>query len=74
MTSIGDQGEGCSFAFAADDEFLTTAEAAELTKMSQAWYERKRWERDGPPYIKRGRTVRYLRSELLAWWLAGKKK
>lgn len=51
-----------------DDEFLTTQEAAKLTKMSVAWYEKKRWEGQGPPYRKRGRAVRYLKSELLAWW------
>lgn len=50
---------------------LTTAEAAQLTGMSVAWYERKRWERAGPPYLKRGRTVRYVKTDLLAWWMEG---
>lgn len=51
-----------------DDEMLTTAEAARLTKMSRAWFERKRWEGEGPPYYRAGRAVRYIRSELLTWW------
>lgn len=52
----------------ADEEMLTTAEAARLTKMSCAWFERKRWEGEGPPYYRAGRAVRYMRSELLEWW------
>jgi len=52
-----------------DDELLTTAEAARITKMSIAWYERERWLGSGPPYHRRGRSVRYLKSELLAWWV-----
>lgn len=50
------------------DEFLTTREAAALTKMSTAYYEKIRWMQVGPPYLKRGKTVRYLKSELMAWW------
>jgi predicted DNA-binding transcriptional regulator AlpA len=56
-----------------DDEILTTSEAAELTKMSAAWFERKRWEgHGGPPYHRRGRSVRYFKSELLSWWAESK--
>lgn len=51
-----------------DDELLTTREAAALTKVSAAWYEKARWQRHGPPFRKHGRIVRYLKSELLAWW------
>lgn len=54
----------------ADVEMLTTKEAALLTKMSMAWYERKRWEGLGPPYYRKGRSVRYVKHELLSWWLA----
>lgn len=55
-----------------DEVLLTTREAAELTKASVAWYEKKRWEGAGPPYRKRGRLVRYVKSELMAWWLANR--
>lgn len=51
-----------------EDELLTTAEVAALTKMSKAWYEKQRWLKVGPPFHKRGRAVRYLKSELVAWW------
>lgn len=50
------------------DELLTTREAALLTNMSEGWYERKRWEKKGPPFRRRGRTIRYVKRELLAWW------
>lgn len=52
----------------ANEELLTTEEAAHLTKMSRAWFERMRWEGQGPPYYRAGRAVRYMRSELLGWW------
>lgn len=51
-----------------DEELLTTEEAARLTKMSPAWFERMRWEGQGPPFYRAGRAVRYMRSELLGWW------
>lgn len=51
------------------DGFLSTLEAAALTKMSVSWYESQRSNRTGPPFYKRGRRVRYLKSELVAWWL-----
>jgi len=57
-----------------DAELLTTAEAATLTKMSIAWFERQRWLREGPPYVRRGRSVRYVKSELLAWWAEGRER
>lgn len=51
-----------------DDEMLTTKEAAALTRLSCAWFERKRWEGAGPPYYRTGRSIRYMKRELLAWW------
>lgn len=52
-----------------NEEILTTYEAARLTKLSMAWFERKRWMGEGPPFRRRGRNVRYLKSELLTWWI-----
>jgi len=51
------------------EEILTSAEAAKLTKMSVVWFTKMRWKGQGPPYRKRGRSVRYLKTELLAWWI-----
>ncbi len=51
-----------------DEEMLTTQEAAALTRMSCAWFERKRWEGQGPPFYRAGRAVRYMKGELLEWW------
>jgi len=53
-----------------DEEILTTREAAALTKMSTSWYENARWRNEGPPFRRRGRAIRYVKSELLAWWIA----
>lgn len=53
-----------------DDELLSTRQAAELLGLSVAWFEKKRWERKGPPYIRRGRVVRYVKRQLLEWWAA----
>lgn len=52
------------------EEILTTREAAALTKMSMSWYENARWRNEGPPFRRRGRAIRYVKSELLAWWIA----
>lgn len=54
-----------------DDEFLTTKEAAALMRMSPAWFEKCRWQGIGPPYLKCGRSVRYVRRQLLEWWSLG---
>ena len=50
------------------EEVLTTRDAAALTKMSKSWFEKQRFVGIGPPYRKRGRSVRYIKSELLAWF------
>jgi len=50
------------------DDLLTTGEAAELTKLSRSWFEKKRCEGGGPPFLKRGNSVRYLRGQLMDWW------
>jgi hypothetical protein len=53
-----------------DDELLTTEEAAKLTKVSVSWYQNKRYEGvGGPLFIRRGRIVRYVKKDLLAWWV-----
>lgn len=57
-----------------DDELLTTEEAAALTRMSVAWFKAMRStdpHREGPPYLRRGRTIRYVRRELMEWWGQG---
>lgn len=54
-----------------DEELLTTVEAAAITKMSVSWFEKQRYFDQGPPYLRRGRTIRYLRSELMTWWRDG---
>lgn len=54
-----------------NEEILTTAEAAKLTKMSMSWFEKKRFDgRGGPPFRRRGRSIRYLKSELMTWFSA----
>lgn len=50
--------------------FLTTKEAAELTKLSVAWFNRARWNGSGPKYVKIGNAVRYDESVLLEWLAA----
>jgi predicted DNA-binding transcriptional regulator AlpA len=44
------------------DEILDLAEAADFLRMSSSWI-----ERSDVPRVKLGRSVRYLRSELLAY-------
>jgi hypothetical protein len=52
----------------AQDELLTTAEAAQLLTRSTRTLERDRLDGDGPPFIKLGHSVRYRRQDLL-WFI-----
>ena len=47
--------------------YLTTKEAARLTGLSTAWFERARWSGEGPPFVKLGSAVRYPISDLHAF-------
>lgn len=38
-----------------------------ITGLSAAYFERARWEGDGPKYFKLGRLVRYKKKDVLAW-------
>jgi excisionase family DNA binding protein len=49
------------------DEYLTEAEVAELLKVSVGTLRRWRREGTGPPSLRLGRGVRYLRSEVNRW-------
>jgi len=49
------------------DRYLSTTEAAQITGLSAAWFERSRWAGNGPPFVKLGRAVRYPSDELHAW-------
>ena len=49
------------------DEYLTEAEVAELLKVSAGTLRRWRREGIGPPSLRLGRGVRYLRREVDRW-------
>jgi predicted DNA-binding transcriptional regulator AlpA len=51
----------------ASEELLTDRQVAKILNCSRAWCQRKRWEGGGPDYLKLGRSVRYRKSDLLAW-------
>jgi predicted DNA-binding transcriptional regulator AlpA len=53
--------------------WLTTGEAAEHTKLSESLLEKARCNGSGPPYSKKGKSVRYLKSDVDAWMAAGKR-
>lgn len=55
-------------------EYLTTLEAATMTGLSPAWFERGRWDGTGPPYIKVGKAVRYPLQDLHSWMRARLRK
>jgi predicted DNA-binding transcriptional regulator AlpA len=49
-------------------EFLLTRKQATLLgNLSRSYLEERMAAGDGPPYIKRGRYVRYPKGEFLAW-------
>lgn len=49
------------------DELLTEKEAAALRRKSIYALRKERARRAGPPFIKDGSSIRYRKSELLAW-------
>lgn len=53
------------------DKYLTEKEAAEICGLSRQWFQRARWEGNGPPFVKigsgRSGAVRYRLSALLQW-------
>lgn len=55
--------------------YVSEKEAARITGLSTAWFQRARWAGNGPPFIKLGgahRKVQYNREELLKWFEARK--
>ena len=46
---------------------LHETHAAKLLAVSPAWLQRKRWEGDGPAYIRHGRAIRYEHAAIEAW-------
>lgn len=52
-------------------DLLTIDEVMALTKMERAALAQRRYRRAGPPFIKRGNIIRYRRTEIEKWLLAG---
>jgi predicted DNA-binding transcriptional regulator AlpA len=50
-----------------DEIFLAPKDAAAFLKMSVSWLAKARNRRQGPPYVKLGRAVRYDKHALLEW-------
>lgn len=51
------------------DKLYSTSEMADITGMSAAAYEAWRLRADpaGPPFVRLGRAVRYVGSDVIAW-------
>lgn len=51
------------------EKLLTTKQVAELTGMSESWFEHQRWlgGDEGPRYVKIGRSVRYRSADVQEW-------
>jgi predicted DNA-binding transcriptional regulator AlpA len=42
------------------EEMLTAAETAKVLKVSESWLAKARMRGEGPPFIRLGRSVRYV--------------
>jgi len=55
-----------------NEQLLTTRDAADLFRLSMAWFERQRWKGEGPTWIRvggpSGRAVRYRKADLFEWF------
>jgi predicted DNA-binding transcriptional regulator AlpA len=52
---------------APDEALFPQAALVAVTGLSNAHFERCRWQGDGPKFIKLGRLVRYRKSDVIAW-------
>ncbi len=48
-------------------ETLTSAETAKILRMSESWLAKSRMRGDGPPFIRVGRSIRYVRATVQQW-------
>jgi hypothetical protein len=48
-------------------ELLTQVELGQEWNKSEAWLEQRRYRGTGPPYVKIGRSVFYLREDAYSW-------
>ncbi len=53
------------------ENLLTTAEAAEIVRLSQAHLEKMRVYGRGPRFVRLGHAVRYRRADLAIWVESG---
>ena len=51
----------------APERLLTVRDAANVLRLSESWLAKARMRGDGPPYVKFGRSIRYLESALVEW-------
>ena len=51
-----------------EDVYLTEKEASLRYKCSTFWFQRCRWAKDGPPYIKLKGKILYRTDETDAWF------
>lgn len=49
------------------DQYLSARETAELLGLTVKSLEARRARGNGPPFVRIGRLIRYLRSAVLAW-------
>jgi predicted DNA-binding transcriptional regulator AlpA len=49
------------------DRLLKPHEAAEFLRLSLSWLAKTRMSREGPPFIRIGRSIRYSQAALLQW-------
>lgn len=47
--------------------YLTTEQVSQFTGLSIKALETMRYKRIGPPFLRIGRRIRYLRSDIVAW-------
>lgn len=47
---------------------LSEAQVAEMTSLSIEWYRLHRSLGDGPPFMRIGRSIRYNRDHVMAWF------
>jgi predicted DNA-binding transcriptional regulator AlpA len=49
------------------ERLLTAKEAAHFLRVSLSWLAKARMRGDGPPFVRIGRSIRYVEAALMQW-------
>jgi hypothetical protein len=62
-----EDGERAKPPLDSNERLLSPKDAANFLRVSMSWLAKARMRGDGPPFVKLGRSIRYLEGTLVRW-------